>query len=347
MGNQAAAATASPGDDDDVRRASVLSAEDAAKADDMAALLKAKMETDYAAGATLRDGHPKALGVVRGTFSVDAALAPELDVGFFAANKGRSFDCVVRYSSASGEVQPDSARDLRGLAIKLFQSHDARVPTTELKALGQDFVLLSCPTMPLGTVDMFHVLVESKGRYGSMALAAARLLVRGELGRLVQIVAYGIAPDSILDIPFYSTTPYRFGEHAQVKYKLVPSPDNAKAPVPHVKGDSYLTDGIRSVLVEQGKPLSYDLCVQLRKPHMPLDDAGVLWSEGESPPRKVATLHIPPQELLSADVSERLFVNPATAFPEHAPLGGINLARERIYKELTRFRHERDNRPYL
>ena len=347
MGNQPP--TPAPDDAEEVRRASALSPEQEALADDMAALLREQMERDYPQpGTTRRDGHPKALGVVRGTFTVDAELPGELAVGFFGANRGKSFDAVVRFSSASGTPQPDTARDLRGVAVKLFESNSPAKPTMELKPLNQSFLLLSCPTMPLGTVESFHTLVESRLRYGSMAVAAARLLARGELWRLIHIASYGVAPDSLLDLTWHSTTPYKFGDAAQVKYKLVPSPGNPRPAAPAgARGDDYLTDGLRNVLVDQGRALAFDFFVQLRKPHMSLNDAGLLWSEDESPPRKVGTLRVPAQELQPAEVSERLAVSPGQAFPENRPLGGINLARERIYQKLSAFRHERDGRPYL
>jgi len=97
----------------------------------------------------------------------------------------------------------------------------------------------------------------------------------------------------------------------------------------------------------QGHDASFDFCVQLRQPHMPLEDAAVRWSESRSPFAKVATLHIPKQPFLTPEreaLGESLSFSPGHAWPEHQPLGGINRARVAIYKQLSAYRHERDAR---
>ena len=74
------------------------------------------MESDYKAGSTLRDAHPKALGVMKGTLTVADDVPPDLRIGIFA-QAGASFGCWLRSSSAKGNVQSDAVPDLRGMAI--------------------------------------------------------------------------------------------------------------------------------------------------------------------------------------------------------------------------------------
>jgi len=45
-----------------------------------------------------------------------------------------------------------------------------------------------------------------------------------------------------------------------------------------------------------------------------------------------------------AQQAEALSFSPAHALPAHAPLGGLNRARSKIYAALSKFRHERDKR---
>ena len=138
-------------------------------ADDMVRILRAKMERDYVQGRTLRDAHPKTLGLVRGVFKVERDLPPELARGVFK-EPGRAYDCLVRFSNASGSVQPDDVPDLRGVGIKLLAPKQSK--TDPDKPLGQDFVLLSYRSMPLGTPDLFHAAVKATAEYNMPILLA-------------------------------------------------------------------------------------------------------------------------------------------------------------------------------
>jgi hypothetical protein len=83
-----------------------------------------------------------------------------------------------------------------------------------------------------------------------------------------------------------------------------------------------------------------DLLVQVQTDPrlMPLEHAGVVWSERRSPPRAVATLRLPAQSFDShaqRAFADRLSYNPWHAMPAHRPLGNQNRARRRIYTELA------------
>ena len=91
---------------------------EAALTAEMIAILRRKMARDYAKGGTLRDAHPKTVGLLRGSFRIAPDLPKALRVGLF--EKPRSFDCWVRFSNSSGTVQSDALPDARGVAIKLL-----------------------------------------------------------------------------------------------------------------------------------------------------------------------------------------------------------------------------------
>jgi hypothetical protein len=96
-----------------------------------------------------------------------------------------------------------------------------------------------------------------------------------------------------------------------------------------------------------GHEATFDFCVQFQRPGMPIEDAAQRWDEAKSPFLKVATLHLPMQEFRNgrrARQAEELSFSPAHALPEHAPLGGLNRARSKIYAALARFRHARNKR---
>lgn len=314
---------------------------EAANIAEMIDILRRKMERDYAKGETLRDAHPKAVGLLRGSFRIEPDLPRELRVGLFA--KARAFDCWLRLSNASGKPQSDAVADARGFAIKLMSGHgkgSVEVP------FGQDFVLLSAPTMPLGTVakfrDAVHYTIES-----SALLLGAKLVLTGNAGVLLGLAGLRIRPSSHLDIRYWSTTPYRFGPSHAVKYSLIPTSSH-RSKLPALKGASYLRDALQSHLARH--EATFDFCVQLQQDGMPIEDAAVEWKEKNSPFVKVATLTIPKQKFRTRqreELAETLSFSPGHAQPDHAPLGGLNRARIKIYTMLSKFRHQRDGRKDL
>ncbi len=314
-------------------------ANEAALVAEMIAILRRKMARDYAQGGTLRDAHPKTLGLLRGSFRIRPNLPEALRVGLF--EKPRSFDCWVRFSNSSGKVQSDAVPDARGVAIKLLAPRSKG--TAAGAELGQDFVLLNTPVMPLGTVALFrdavYYTIES-----SRLLLAAKFALTGHAGVLLGLLMLRGNPSSPLDIQYWSTTPYRFGPDRAVKYSLLPT-SRHRSDKPSTLGESYLREAMQGHLDRH--EASFDFCVQLQKPGMPIEDASQQWDEAKSPVLKVATLHLPTQKFRSdkrALLAEALSFSPAHAVPAHAPLGGLNRARRKIYAALSRFRHQRDKR---
>lgn len=311
--------------------------QEAALVAEMIAILQQKMQRDYPAGHTLRDAHPKTTGVLRGKFIVEPGLPDRLRVGVFA--KPATFDCWIRTSNSSGQVQSDAIPDARGLAIKLLAARGSAAADQS----SQDFILLSTPTMPLGTVALFRDAVFYTIQLSPLLLAA-KFLLTGNAGVLLGLLALRITPTSPLDIRYWSTTPYRFGSEAVVKYSLLPtsSRKSAKRSNP---GEDYLAEAMQAHLSKT--EASFDFCVQLRSGEMPVEDAAVRWDEAASPFVKVATLRIPMQSFRTArrqSLGEQLSFSPAHALPAHAPLGGLNRARNKIYAALSKFRHRRDRR---
>ena len=312
---------------------------EAALVAEMIAILRRKMARDYAKGGTLRDAHPKTLGLLRGSFRIESNLPKSLRVGLF--ERPRSFACWVRFSNSSGKVQSDAVPDARGVAIKLLAPRGKGAAAGA--ELGQDFVLLNTPVMPLGTVALFrdavYYTIES-----SPLLLAAKFALTGHARVLLGLLMLRGNPSSPLDIRYWSTTPFRFGPDRAVKYSLLPT-SRHRSDKPETLGESYLSEAMQLHLDRH--EASFDFCVQLQKPGMPIEDAGEEWDEGKSPFLKVATLHLPIQKFRNAkraQQAEALSFSPAHALPAHAPLGGLNRARSKIYTALSKFRHKRDKR---
>jgi hypothetical protein len=309
---------------------------------EMGDILRRKMERDYAQGGTRRDAHPKTVGLLRASFQIEANLPDHLRIGVFA--KAQRFDCWVRASNASGKIQSDAIKDARGMAIKLMAAGGKG--KIEDASLGQDFVLMNSPVMPLGTVALFrdavYYAIES-----SPLLLAAKLVLTGNWGVLLGLAALRTLPSSPLDIRYWSTTPYLLGKNVAVKYSLLPTSKH-RSRRPRKLADSYLSDAMQAHL--NSHVASFDFCVQVGKVDMPIENAAQRWDENISPFIKVATLVIPKQKFrtpLREQLAEAISFSPGHAWPEHRPLGGLNRARTAIYAALSKFRHERDVRADL
>ncbi len=300
--------------------------------EEMQSILQEKMKKDYEKGKIKRDAHPKSLGLLKANFKVADDLPKHLQVGVFQA--GKSYQSLIRFSNASGKVQSDKKKDFRGMAIKLIGVEGERFDNTEKSS--QDFLLMTHPTMPLGTVQLFRDAVYYSIKYNPLVLIL-KFLFTGK-GRILKELNSGKKFDtSPLDINYWSTTPYLFGDK-QVKYKVVPT-SATKSELPKPLTDSYLTDNMSRHL---GNDMaSFDFYIQefVDEVSTPIEDAGVEW---QSPFIKLATIEIPPQIFDTAErreLAEQLSFSPANSLLVHQPIGGINRARNEIYKGLSEFRH--------
>ena len=304
----------------------------------IARTMRRQLEKDYPPAATRRDAHPKHTGLFEGTFEVAPDLPAELRVGVFA--EARSYRVWVRTSNASAKPQSDAIRDVRGLAIKLLDLPGEKIPESD-EEQTQDFVLLSTPNMPLGTVRLFHDAIVYSTRYTPL-LFAAKMLLTGKSHVLKELDAARIRPTSPLEIRYWSTTPYRFGADRAVKYSLLPTADATSALPPSPLPDDYLSRAMETRLSRED--VSFAFAVQFRAGGMPIDDAAPRWDEAVSPFRTVATLTIPTQVFRTEERdrrSEELSFSPAHARVEHRPVGPVNRARMQVYRTNSEFRHDR------
>jgi hypothetical protein len=305
-------------------------------------VMRRKLEKDYSPADTKRDAHPKHLGLLRAVFAVERDLPPELKVGLFA--QPRSYDAWVRSSSASGKPQSDAVKDVRGFAIKLLDvPGDKWSGSDELST--QDFVLLSNPSLPLGTVKLFHDAIYYSIRFSPLVFAA-KMLLTGKARVLKELSAIRANQTSPLEIRYWSNTPYQFGPDQVVKYSVTPT-SGAPTGLPSALTESYLTEAMERRLSREG--VTFDFAVQFRKGEaMPINDISRRWDETASPFLKVATLTIPPQIFRTEErgvLAEQLSFSPAHARVEHRPLGSINRARVHVYRTLSDFRHQRRGLP--
>lgn len=310
---------------------------------EMQSILQEKMKKDYEKGNTKRDAHPKALGLLKAEFKVLDNIPKELQEGVF--KPGMNYKSWIRISNASGKVQSDKKKDFRGFAIKLLDVKGERFNSNELNT--QDFLLMSNPTMPLGTVKLFRDAVYYAIKWHPVVLAL-KLVVNGHKN-ILEVLKNGKHNDtSPLDIKYWSTTPYQYG-NKEVKYKIAPS-SNYKSSLPKELTDDYLSVNMDHHL--QSNEATFDFYIQqfVDEIKTPIEDAGVEWKEEDSPFIKVAEIKIPIQKIATkqrVELGEQLSFSPANSLKNHQPIGGINRARNEIYGYLSKFRHERDGKELI
>jgi len=305
-------------------------------------LLKEKMEKDYANTLMKRGAHPKHHGCVKAEFIVEPDLPDKCRIGVF--KNEQTFDAWIRFSNGAGAVQSDMKNDIRGAAIKLLNVDGKKILEDELHEKTQDFLFLSNPIFPIRNVADFHKLVDCTINHSFLWFFFNPFDSHlRELKLFWQAAKTHVNP---LDIRYWSTTPYLFGTKA-VKYSIIPTSDNMTQ-ISLDSEDNILREIMQHQLKEQEATFDFMVQFQTDARQMPIEDASVEWDESVSPFQKVATIKIPPQQFDSdsqMEFCENLSFTPWHSLPEHRPLGNINRARKEIYRELSKFRHLKNNLP--
>ena len=294
--------------------------------------------------APLRRGfHAKGTGVWA-RFRVWTDMPRHLQVGLF--QPGATYDALVRFSNARGEVLGDLNKDQRGIAIRLKTIPGESLSPRDVSDI-QDFLMTNTPISfarsPLQFIEVGEILL------GGIGGVVPRLVRKYGFREARRILGVFLAP-LISFMPFqmnqyWSRTSYQFGEYA-IRFLLRPS-----AGMKILSTGEQLFGVLRSVLqgapqkdhylreklregMEQGE-IRFDFCVQLfvDQKRTPIEEAFIEWKESDSPPIPIATLIIPTQGLdaqLQEDM-EKMAFNPWNT-DEFTPLGQINLARKNVYE---------------
>src|SRR5205823_11910256 len=95
---------------------------------------------------------------------------------------------------------------------------------------------------------------------------------------------------NLLEIRYWSTTPYHFGARA-VKYSARPRAAGT-TPLPANPSDDYLKEALKQSLAPGRPDVCFDFLIQFQTDadRMPIEDPGAPWPEEESPFLKVATV---------------------------------------------------------
>jgi catalase len=293
--------------------------------------------------ATLKRGfHAKGTGV-RAKFQVRSELPSHLQIGLF--QPGATYDALVRFSNARGEVLGDLSKDQRGIAIRLKTNPGESLSPGDDSNI-QDFLMTNTPISfarnPVQFIEVGEILL---GGIGGVVPRLVRKYGSKEARRILGVFLAPVISFKPLEMnTYWSRTSYKFGDYA-VRYLIQPSMGSKTwstarqltevlrsvtqgAP----QGEHYLREKLREALREG--EVRFDFCIQLfvDEKRTPIEDAYIEWKESDSPPIPIATLLLPKQ---AADVQleqdmEHMAFNPWNT-NEFTPLGLINLARKNVY----------------
>jgi len=285
--------------------------------------------------------HAKSHGVVTGTVTVPDDLPPELAQGMFASPA--TYEAVVRYASEPGQIDPDTARRARGLALKVLD-----VPGEKLEPgwTSQDWLFNTWPVIPQGDAATYLDAIRARERHAGhhlRSVAATAVKHPAPKGLLFDRTP-NLHP---LAFTYYTQGAFRLGDHvAKLGVFPVAAEQLALADREVSAGDP---PGVLARWVHDyfaGTAARYELRAQLLTDvdRMPVEDASVEWPEELSPYRTVAVLDLPPQESFSparrVHAEDVMAWRPWSGLVEHRPLGSINRVRRRAYAELGAWRHE-------
>jgi len=248
---------------------------------------------------TLRGVHPKSHGCVKATFTINADIAPEFQVGLFA-EAGKQFDAIIRFSNAAALVGSDidkGKHGSRGMAIKVLDV-GGEVLIDDNGAHNQDFLMINQPMFAFANTEDYLRLDRVLDQQGDKAdgfFAPLQLSLNPKLTEEEkrQILAYmeaeNIEEDDILrikrsfgiiqeiqaptktspvtnplDAQYFSAAPFLFGADRVMKFSANPCAITQPTEIPNPPPDNYLRDVLTDTMRSGDEVIEFDFMVQIR-----------------------------------------------------------------------------------
>ncbi|WP_339924945.1 catalase [uncultured Cyclobacterium sp.] len=301
---------------------------------DLIQTMKDYLDKEYADGKILRNFHPKMHGLLNATLTIHNNLPEELRQGLFK-NPG-IYQTWIRLSNAPPKVKSDKPASGRGLAIKVLDVPGELLESDPIGSPTQNLLLTTSPILSAWNVSLYKKAIKAVlfGLWEQVKFAVNPSHWRS----IFLTFKYSKKHENLLSLTYFSGGAFEYGPELFVKFVLTPNEPNLGYTLNQAKGDNFL----KSQLIKdcEAKAHAFTLNIQLHKNDelQPLENTSIAW-EGELIP--VATLDIPQQSFDNAErikMGEALEFSPWIGLKEHTPVGGINRARRRVYKELAAYR---------
>lgn len=296
--------------------------------------MKTFLQATYPEGTVLRNFHPKMHGLLKGTLQVLPDIPPELRQGLFKEPK--SYDAWVRLSNAPPKVQSDKPASGRGLAIKVLEVEGEMLEADPIGVPSQNFLLTTSPILSAWNIRLYKKAIRAVlfGFWAQLWFALNPWHWRS----IFLTLTHSAKHDNLLSQTYFSGGAFRFGPERYVKFVLHPQDASLGYTLDKPKSDSFLKEQLIHDLNKNTH--SFTLCVQVHENESehPLENTSKVWKAATIP---LATLTLPLQNFDTPEriaLGEKMEFSPWIGLKDHAPVGGINRARRRVYKELAAFR---------
>lgn len=305
-----------------------------------------KLAQDYPPNSkpVRRDQHPKSHGCVKAEFIINDNLPEKLRCGIFKQPK--TYQAWIRFSSSNPAIQHDIKKDGHGMAIKLVGVEGEKIIEAEKHEKTQDFILANNKAFFVRSTSDYIKFADAFAKNKILSFFFTWNPFKWHLHELKNMLSTQKNISNPLQIQYWSQTPYKLGNQA-VKYSAKPQGDLSDS-IPTSPSFNYLEE-LMAKQLEKGD-VYFDFLIQLQTDpvKMPVEDATIIWDENLSPFEKVATIRIPCQVFNTPErleFAENLSYNPWHALPEHRPLGSTNRVRRKVYETVSKYRHQRNEKP--
>ncbi len=283
-----------------------------------------------------RDAHPKTHACVRAKFRINPALLSKgQQVGVF--EKSATYDAWIRFSNGSnnGEGKHDLEKDVRGMAIKLMN-----VPKTPTGT--QDFLLANMKEFFSKNGEDYADLVRTASQGNGFDLALFALTHPISAHRLYKA---RIQMGNPLKQDYHSAVPFLLGSHS-ARYHVLPCDANQDEIPGKDAHRDYLRQRLGATLGAGGSCFTFYVQPNQNPSVQLIEDPRLSWDENTSPLIKVADIEIPKQKDVTSreliNFCENARFNPWHSKDQNRPLGQINRIRALVYKEISKYRHQKN-----
>ena len=304
-----------------------------------------------------RDAHAKGHGCVLASFTVNKEVDTRFAFGIFdgATRNKYQYDALIRFSSGNPDTYPDSNKDVRGMAIKLWDVPGTKLMPTEENGLTQDFVLMNNPIFFIRTLEEYADLnrMLAAGHvywyflpglnifglnipYANIPHAHMRELLLASLAQKAR-------PDSLVTSRFWSGSSYTLGPSQYAKYSAIPCKENRPASSVDKSNPDYLRLELAKQSEKGGACYEFAVQLQVQGKKMPVEDTTVEWKESDSPFVPLARIVIkagPNNTEAMNEQCENTAFNPWHSLVDHKPVGVMNRVRKPLYQAMSRFRQQ-------
>jgi hypothetical protein len=317
-------------------------------------------------GRAVRFAHAKSYGIVRASVKIETGLAPEYAQGIYAVPA--TYEAVIRFSNGLGHLGPDAMLGpMFGAGLKFFNVPGHSIIENDAGVSNFDYAMINAPVFFANTAKDYVVLERLfdalPGALMDPRTAKTWLhdfLTRGGTlppdewlwDEFLVVISLGKTPwRNPLLANYWTMGAVRHGEYV-AKLRITPEP-SAAAQV-RIRDLDPLTnpEAVRDSLVaEIGEhdytfELQAQLCVDPLR--MPIENTSIDWSERLSPFTKIATVHIPKQDISSPanlDIADRISISPWRTRDDHLPMGQIMTVRREVYRRSAEVRRQINQQP--